>query len=97
MSDFKLIDTFRDFQDYWNKSSGKSIHEQIDNWLLDYMNKWPKLRDKQTEDYEKSGEKWREIAQKYVSNITIYLLTPYFVHCSEGQQISQIFHSAFSF
>jgi hypothetical protein len=35
------------------------------------MNKWPELRDKQLDDYEKSGHNWKEIGQKYVfQNLT---------------------------
>jgi hypothetical protein len=66
LPDFKIFDTFRDFQLYWDNCNNKTTKEQIENWFLDYMNKWPDLRDKQIEDYEKSGYNWREIAQKYV-------------------------------
>jgi hypothetical protein len=66
LASYQIINTFADFQHFWEKNRDKTVEDQIDNWSIEYMDKWPELKNMQIRDYEKSGNNWRDIAKKYV-------------------------------
>lgn len=58
----QIIDTFPDFLKYWEKVKETPGSIQLQNWISEYMNRWPELKQKQIEDYESRDENWKEIA-----------------------------------
>ncbi|MBX5327871.1 MAG: hypothetical protein QHH18_02070 [Candidatus Bathyarchaeota archaeon] len=60
----ELLDTWRDFSDYWSQACSKSVDKQIALWRSIYMKKYPELLSKQLQTYEEDGLNWKEIAKK---------------------------------
>lgn len=61
---FKILDTYPDFSDYWTDARSKSIDEQIRLWQSSYMNKYPELLDRQVQCYKTENRDWQDIAKK---------------------------------
>lgn len=62
----KIIDTFNDFKLYYDKYKDKSIEDKIHGWLNEYIIKYPELKRKCLEDYEKYNVSWVEVATEKV-------------------------------
>ena len=63
---YQITDTFPAFLKYWEKYSSQSIHEQISGWEREYLDQWPCLFKKQTNDYREQGVDWKVIAEERV-------------------------------
>jgi hypothetical protein len=60
----KILDTYPDFLAYWSLARFKSAEEQTKMWQTSYMNQYPELLKKQTQNYEEENLNWQEIAKK---------------------------------
>jgi hypothetical protein len=63
-SRFELLDTYPDFQAYWEQARSKSVDEQVEMWQSSYMNRHPELFDKQVRTYAEAHMDWRDVARK---------------------------------
>ncbi len=60
----KIVDTFPDFLEYWEKASSLSLDKQIQLWRSQYMQKYRELLEKQLQCYRNADVDWKEIARK---------------------------------
>jgi hypothetical protein len=61
-----ILDTFPAFLAYWKEFRNRNQEDQIDGWRYIYMADWPELLNKQIDEYESEGVRWRDIAGKNV-------------------------------
>jgi len=61
-----IVDTFPAFLAYWAKVEDKSLDDQVEGWVTDYMSLWPELLTRQIEDYSSQNLDWRQIARERV-------------------------------
>ena len=62
----KIIDTYPEFQSYWERAQHWDVEKQINAWKEDYLSRWPELLKKQIADYESQDLDWRQIARERV-------------------------------
>lgn len=62
MINSKLLDTFPDFLQFWEKEKNAPLAAQITAWQTTYMSQWPELLEKQLNDYAEMGEDWQKTA-----------------------------------
>ncbi len=62
----RILDTYTDFLDYWERYKDRNVHDQVSGWAEEYMSKWPELLKKQKADYAGMGEDWRIVAAERV-------------------------------
>lgn len=58
----KIIDTFPDFQRFWDDSQRSGMHEQLQRYEEDYLKRWPEL----FETLRDQSFTWREVAEERV-------------------------------
>lgn len=58
-----IIDTFPEFERYWESARAKPVDVQIDLWEQEYMAPWPELREKQFANYAQEGVDWKRVAR----------------------------------
>ena len=59
----EIIDTFLDFQTFWDEAPRSDLDELLDRYEKDYLKKWPELFRLQREGYEGSPLTWKEAAE----------------------------------
>ena len=62
----KIIDTYPEFQSYWDRAQHWDIEKQIHAWREVYLSQWPELLKKQVADYDSQDLDWRQIARERV-------------------------------
>jgi hypothetical protein len=62
----RIIDTYIEFMDFWERFRDKDPNDQVRGWAEEYMDRWPELLEMQKDDYAKMGEDWRIIAAQRV-------------------------------
>ena len=65
-STYTLIDTFPEFELFWERAQHLSLDDQISAWANNYMSSWPELLQIQIENYEDDGYQWQAIAREHV-------------------------------
>lgn len=58
MCELEIVDTYEDFKNYWEEVKNLPAGRKFKRWRSDYMGKYPKLLDKQIEDYEGYDVDW---------------------------------------
>ena len=66
MTHCAIIDTFPDFEAYWERAQGLPLDEQIAAWASEYMAAWPNLLAAQVSCYTQDGLDWRQVAHEWV-------------------------------
>ena len=66
MKNWKIFDTFEDFEEIWPLMEYTDIENQIEIWKTKYMEKWPDLLKMQIKSYQNDGEDWKKIAIEHV-------------------------------
>ena len=66
MCEVETIDTFEDFVLFWNKAKNKSLDDQLELWVSEYMSGWPELLETQIKGYVGQNVDWRQIAKEKV-------------------------------
>ncbi|MHA1720949.1 MAG: hypothetical protein ACTSWX_11705 [Promethearchaeota archaeon] len=66
MNNWKIFDTYDDFEEIWPLMENTNIETQIDIWKTIYMEKWPDLLKMQIESYQNDGEDWEKIGIEHV-------------------------------
>nr|WP_147662998.1 hypothetical protein [Candidatus Prometheoarchaeum syntrophicum]QEE16115.1 hypothetical protein DSAG12_01944 [Candidatus Prometheoarchaeum syntrophicum] len=66
MKNWKIFDTFDDFEEIWSLMENADIENQIEIWKTLYMEKWPYILKMQIESYQNDGEDWKKIAKEHV-------------------------------
>lgn len=62
----QITDTFPAFLKYWDRYSSQPVEKQLAGWRNEYLDLWPWLFQKQTDDYREQGEYWKDIAVERV-------------------------------
>lgn len=66
MPHLQIVDTFTEFQTFWEQVRRQPLHNQIESWASHYMRPWPELRQMQIDCYLEDGDDWRQIAAEHV-------------------------------
>ncbi|QEE16115.2 hypothetical protein DSAG12_01944 [Promethearchaeum syntrophicum] len=66
MKNWKIFDTFDDFEEIWSLMENADIENQIEIWKTLYMEKWPYILKMQIESYQNDGGDWKKIAKEHV-------------------------------
>jgi len=59
-NEYRIIDTFPRYLEFWDKANSMEIQSQFDLWEAEYLSEWPELFEKQKNSYEERD--WKEIA-----------------------------------
>lgn len=62
----QIVDTFPTFLAFWEYAQRQPLVEQIEAWAVQYLSRWPELRQKQIDCYAEDGEVWRAVARDFV-------------------------------
>ena len=66
MQQIRIINTYPDFLEFWEKYQNRPITIQVEKWASEYMAKWPELLEMQISDYTNQHIAWQQIASEKV-------------------------------
>ncbi len=62
----EIVDTFPDFQIFWDEFQRSDIDELLEGYEEAYLKRWPELFKLQREGYEEYSLNWKEVAEERV-------------------------------